>query len=259
MSLSDLQQSTQALFSAAERLELYPKWITPWGLMSVQIHGIEKYLFMSKSLVNTQMGAYLSANKFATRTILGLHNLPNIPYAAPSNLAELQAFFDQHHPIVAKPTMGQHAEGVRLIKSASELANTPLSGQIFEKYIPGRELRYLVLQNRIIAVQEKVFTGEMYRPDGSTRISFPAEQWDAELSRISLKAANILGLGFCAVDFKQGKLEHDGGEKWYVLEINSAPSLWRFEKPEEGPAVQVSELLLKETIAVVEANLRHNS
>jgi len=247
---TSLQKSTQALFSAAQRLKLRPEWITPWGLMSVHIHGIIKYLFISKTLINTQMSAYLSANKQATRAILALHHLPNIPYSTPTTHAELKDFFSQNHPIVAKPTMGQRAEGVRLIKVPSELAEIDLSGMIFEKYIHGPELRYLVLQGQIIAVQEKVFGGEMYTPENSKRTSVPPEKWNQKLVEMSLKTAEVLGLGFCAVDYKQ---DEDG--KWLVLEVNSAPALWRFEKPDEGPAVPVSELLLKATIAEVERSL----
>lgn len=244
MSQTSLQKSSNALFSAAKRLKLAPEWITPWGLMSVQINGIEKYLFMSKTLLNTQISSYLSANKHATRAILGRHGLRNIPYCSPSTLSELASFFETHQPIIGKPTMGQRAEGILLVNEASELPKLPLSGMIYEKYISGPEVRYLVLQGQVIAVQQKIFETEIYSPENSKRVSFPPEEWDLELSEIAKKIARILELGFCAVDFKQ-----DQDKKWFILEVNSAPALWRFEAPDEGPAVAVSELLLKAVIA----------
>lgn len=239
MSPSSLENSTKALFAAAEKLNLSPKWLTKWGLLSVQIKGIERYLFMSKSTVNTQISSYLSLNKHATRTILERHGLPNIPYATPQSLGELQHFFDEHQPIVSKPTLGQRAQSVRLIKTASDLANIELKSNIFEKYIEGPEYRYLVLQGKVIAVQQKVFDGELYQPKNSRRISYPQAEWAPQLVDIALKATAALGLGFAAVDFKQNVQ----GEN-FVLEVNSAPALWRFESPDEGPAVPVSEMLL---------------
>jgi len=217
--------------------------------MSIQIKGIERYLFMSKTLLNTQISSYLSANKHATRVILDRHGLRNIPYCSPATLNELATFFETHQPIIAKPTMGQRAEGILVINEAAELSHVPLSGMIFEKYISGPEVRYLVLKDQVIAVQQKVFETEIYSPENSKRVSFPPEEWNLELSQVAKKVANILELGFCAVDFKQ-----DQDKKWYLLEVNSAPALWRFEEPDEGPAVAVSELLLK---AIVKATYHH--
>ncbi|MBW7943906.1 ATP-grasp domain-containing protein [Patescibacteria group bacterium] len=250
MSQTSLEKSSQVLFQAAQKLNLHPRWLTDWGLISITVNGVEKYICMSKTVVNTQISAYLSANKSATRVILERHGLPNIPYLTPPNLEEAEAFFEEHHPLVAKPTMGQRAEGVQLIKTREELRQLDLSSLILEKYIAGPEFRYLVLQNQVIAVQQKLFDGELYAPDDSRRLSYFPLRWDPQLVDYALLVTKVLGLGFAAVDFKI-----DEWERPFVLEVNSAPALWRFEQPDEGPAVPVAEMLLKAVVDKMEREL----
>lgn len=246
MSESSLQRSSAVLFAAAEKLQLEPKFATNYGLISVTYKGITKYIYVSKTLVNTQISAYLSTNKHATRTLLGLHNLPNIPYLTPQNSTELLHFFSEHKPIVMKPTMGQRAEGVRLLKTQAEieeLSPVELKGCIFEKYIVGKEVRYVILDNEVIAVQEKIYEGDVYSPTGSRRRALSGPEWKKELIEHALSATKILGLGFSAVDFKvnpQGEI--------FILEVNSAPALWRFEQPDEGEPTPVALLLLEATM-----------
>lgn len=245
MKPSSLQKSTTALFAAAQKLGLSPTLVTNYGLMTVIFKGIEQYLFVSKTIVNTQLAAYLTANKHATRTVLATHNLPNIPFLTPQSLSELAAFFEQHGQIVAKPTLGQRAEGVRMIRHQTELhqySTAELKNHIFEKYLAGRELRYLVLDDQVIAVQEKVYPGEIYQPGSSTRTSFARSAWDPQLLRDAVKICQVLGLGFGAVDFKVTD------QQYLVLEVNSAPALWRFEEPDQGPSVPVCQLLLEATM-----------
>ncbi len=250
MSQTSLGKSSQFLLQAAQKLNLQPKRLTDWGLMSITVNGVEKYICVSKTIVNTQISAYLSGNKSATRVILDRHGLPNIPYLTPQNLEEAEAFFEEYPPIIAKPTMGQRAEGVRLIKTREELTQLDLSPLILEKYIAGPEFRYLVLQNQVIAVQQKLFEGEIYTPNNSRRLSYFPLRWDPQLVDYALLVTKALGLGFAAVDFKI-----DESERPFVLEVNSAPALWRFEQPDEGPAVPVAEMLLKAVVDKMEREL----
>ncbi len=251
MPLTSLQRSSQALFESAQRAQLSPHWLSDYGLMEVTFAGGKKLLFANKSELNSQLAAYLSANKHATRTVLHQYDLPNIPYCTPKTLAELESFFVQYQPVVMKPTMGQRAVGVELIKESESLPRTSFSGQIFEQYIRGKELRYLVLQSQVIAVHEKVFAGEIYQPSASQRVSYPQSSWDDQLVRTAVQACQVLGLEFAAVDFM---IKTDGVA--LILEVNSAPALWRFESPDQGPAIAVCDLLLRATLLHWEEHLK---
>ncbi len=235
-------RSSQALFAAAEKLQLQPRWVTPYGLFVATRNNVALYFFASKTILNSQLASYLSTNKHATRVILEEHHLPNIPFCTPQSMEELETFFDQHHSIVCKPTLGQRAENVLLIKDKKELAKIQFEVNIFEKYIAGPEYRYLVLQGKVIAVHQK--TKELFSPGELQRISFPAKEWDPQLVQYALHACKVIGdLRFAAVDFKVNAQ----GEA-FILEVNSAPAIWRFGAPDKGPAVPVAELLVQATL-----------
>ncbi len=236
-------ESARILFEEAQKMGLYPEWLTDYGLFSIKVEGNIHYIFYSNSILNNQLSYYLARNKHITRVLIEKNHLPNIPFLLPQSKEEVYQFLDHHKVIIAKPTMGSRSQDIHLIEHKKEIDSSNIFEYIFEKYIKGKEMRYLVLNNQVIGVLEKVYDTPINDPNVVERTSFSRDQWDTNLVEISLSIMNILGLKFGAVDFLI-----DRDNKNYILEVNSAPALRRFDKPTSGPSVNASRQLLEATI-----------
>lgn len=235
-----MNKSAEVIFDAAKRLGLNPKLLTEYGLFEVLYKGQSIYFFHGTSYLNNSLSTYLARNKHTTRVILEENNLPNIPFALSKDKAEAQQFLNEHKKIMAKPTHGDNSIGVVQISSAEELEDLDLSDSIIEKFIPGEEFRTLVLNGKVIAFHKYIHD---FNKGGVKRISYEEKNWDKSMGEIALNAAKALGLNFCSVDFIK-----DGDDRLFVLEMNSSTGLWRFHEPDEGPAVDVSTMLIKATL-----------
>ena len=100
-----------------------------------------------------------------------------------------------------------------------------------------------MLNNEVIAVHNKDYDGEINNPDTVKRISITRDQWDRNLVSMAIRAAYVFGLSFAAVDFLV-----TADRESYILEINSAPGLERFQRPTEGPAIDAIRIFLNEVV-----------
>lgn len=239
----DDQRSAKVLFDAAKELGLQPEWVTSFGLLSIRHKSRLHYIYLSKSSLNSDVSSYLAKNKYFSRVIFEKNSLPNIPYLLPQSIEEVEKFLSENKKIIAKPTLGAHSTDVHIFTTSEELSSFNFGKHIFEKYVAGREMRYLVLKDEVIAVHEKRYTTLINNQGIVERISYPKNKWDKKICKTALLAAKAIGLQFAAVDFI---VEKNGD--FHILEINSSPGLWRFHFPDKGSAVKVAYLLLSETI-----------
>jgi len=231
------------LYKKAQEMGLNPKWLTDYGLFSISVDGKIGYVTYTYSLLNSHLGAYLSKNKHATRVILDSFHFPNIPYALPETLQEVQLFLRMHKKIVAKPTQGTGSHDVHIITELEELKDIVLQNYIFEKFIIGKEVRYLIFKNKVIGVYEKQDIGPIGNPTEKRRISYPKEQWDQDLVTMALDIVKKLYLKIATVDFL---ITNEG--KVYILEVNSSPGIVFVENPSVGPSVDIARMFLEELI-----------
>jgi glutathione synthase/RimK-type ligase-like ATP-grasp enzyme len=239
------------LFNAAQAAGLQPAWLTDYGIFSVSVGGRKHYVFSGVSDLNNQTAAYLARNKHATCKVLDGHELPNIPYAMPETHEAAAAFLAEHIQIVVKPTLGSASRDVHVIGREQQLQPLDLQHYIFEKYIEGREFRYLVLEDKVIAVYEKRFEGLIVDPQTVQRVAWPSGEWDQNLVKIACQATAALGLQNAAVDFK---VTPEG--RPYVLEVNAGAGIYRFQYPDEGPAVDVASQYIQAMLKKWRANLK---
>jgi glutathione synthase/RimK-type ligase-like ATP-grasp enzyme len=235
--------SAQLLFVAAEKLNLQPEWLTDYGLFSIQVAGKTDYVFYATSFLNRHIHSYLARNKHVTRTILGQQGFLNIPFVLPKSLAEAQVFLDKYQVIIAKPTLGQHAQNVQLITSATELKEINLTETILEKFIVGKEYRCLVLKGEVIAVHHKQYDSPINDPEKVQRISFEKADWDDQMITTAVQVAEALHLQLSCVDFMVDEL----GQQ-FILEVNSSPGIARFHAPAEGPVVDLAGMLMEAVV-----------
>lgn len=134
------------------------------------------------------------------------------------------------YPVVVKESYGSLGRGVRLAKNREELRtiadSVRLKPHLFQEYLgeqPGCDVRVMVAGGRAIGAMER-------RSDGDFRanvaIGGHARPFDADEATLAaaVKAASVIGLDFCGVDFLKG-------EEGYILnEVNSNPFFGGFEK-----------------------------
>ena len=229
----------ELLFNRAFSMGLQPEWITPNGLFVITTDAGERYINNAQSSLNSTVNAGLAKNKYYTRLILDRHNLPNIPYMLSANIEESQAFLAKHKIIIVKPLQGAECTDIK-----NQLSTLDLSECILEKYLPGKEMRYLVLNGSVIAVHESKYGASVAQDRYLERVSYESSQWDPKLTEMSLKISEIMGLRFSAIDYLTDK----NGES-YILEVNTTPGLKWFHAPSEGPSVDVAKLFLDAMIS----------
>ena len=240
-------RSAQLLFAAAQENNLNPEWLDePYGFFSYKIYDRLRYCLNSVTCLNSQIGNNLSRNKHLTRVALEKAGFPNIPYCIPISENDVTVFLSKYQDAVLKTVVDKKPKHIQHIRSLDDLSGIDLSTGdfILEQYIRGTEMRYLFLKRRIVAVHERQPIGSVWEnPGAKYRISHPQMRWNAALEQMSISIAHTLGLGFCAVDF----LVTENG-KPYILEINSAPCVWVFHKPDEGPGIDLASWLIETEI-----------
>lgn len=236
----DYKQTAELLFKEAKLLHLEPTWLTEYGLFSITVKNKKRYVYYSYSPINSHLSSRSVFDKHATRRILQDHNLPNIPYTLAATREDVQAFLRDQIAIIAKPKLGSHSRNIYLIRSTDDIPQLNYIDYIFEKYIKGKEYRYLVLDKKVVAVHQKLYEGPINNLDTLKRISFPKEQWSHALIDLALEATDVMHLSFAAIDFL---IDQNG--KPHILEINSAPGLWYFHHPAEGPTVNIARMFLE--------------
>ena len=220
-------------------MDLHPVWVTTRGVFVITIDGQERYINLTRSPLNSDASAALAKNKYITRRILERHHLPNIPFIRTRTASEAEAFLNLHGTIIAKPVTGAFARDIHLVTEQAQLTGLHLNQYILEKYIAGREFRFLVLNGKVIGVHRSEYGTSVAEDRSLERISYPQNEWDPVLVATSQRIASILNLNFAAIDFMI-----DASGRAYVLEVNTMPGLKWFHAPSSGPAIDVARLFL---------------
>lgn len=236
--------TAELLYKHAQEMGLRPLWVTRKGLFVVSVAGQEYYINFARSPLNSHTSVSIAKNKYLTRLVLGRHGLPNIPFARPRTLMEAEAFLDAHGKIIAKPVTGSGAHDIHLITETAQLQSLRLADYILEKYIAGKELRFLMLNGATIAVHRSEYGTSVEKNRSLRRISYPSEAWSPTLMELSVQITHILGLQFAAVDYLIDETGHA-----HILEVNTAPGLKWFHSPTSGPVVDAARLFLEALFA----------
>ncbi len=240
MATSDKTSVAALLYESAEQMGLMPAWIQRGRLFAISVSGQEKYLYLSHTPLNPHVGASLAADKYATRQIMERHGLLNIPFAKVETQAEAAAFLQTYGEIIAKPHKGAGTRDIHIVSNPRQLLQLNIEDYILEQYVPGKEMRYLILNGKVIAVHQSDYGTSVQADRKLLRISYPKHAWDPGLTRTSVRIARVLGLKFAAVDFMI-----DANNRPYILEVNSRPGFKWFHAPSSGPKVDVARLFME--------------
>lgn len=224
---------------------LMPVWVTA-SVFAINVNGQERYINLARSPLNSDASAALAKNKYVTRRILERHDMQNIPFALPRTYNEAEAFLYLHGKIIAKPVTGAGARDIHIVTDSTQLKALKVNRYILEKYIAGKELRFLLLNDKVVGVHRSEYGTSVAEDRSLQRISYPKSDWDPTLIESSLRIVGILNLKFAAIDYLI-----DASGKAYILEVNTMPGLKWFHAPSSGPVVNIARLFLESAIGAL--------
>ncbi|HWJ08692.1 MAG TPA: RimK family alpha-L-glutamate ligase [Nocardioides sp.] len=184
---------------------------------------------------STANGISNSRDKLRASQILSRHNIGMPATTFVRDRADVIPAIERvgGAPVVIKLLEGTQGIGVILapsIKVAEAIIETLQSTkqqvliQRFVKESRGRDIRALVVGDRVVAAMRRVAQGDEFRSNVHRGGTVEAVQLDDEAERIAVRAAQIMGLKVAGVDM----LEADEGP--LVMEVNSSPGLEGIEQ-----------------------------
>jgi ribosomal protein S6--L-glutamate ligase len=183
---------------------------------------------------NTANGISSARDKLRANQILSRHNIAMPPTAFVRNRADVRPAIERvgGAPVVIKLLEGTQGIGVILapqVKVAEAIIETLHSTKqnvLIQKFIAesrGRDIRALVVGDRVVAAMRRSAAGDEFRSNVHRGGSVEAIELDPVYERAAVRSAQIMGLRVAGVDM----LEGDDGP--LVMEVNSSPGLQGIE------------------------------
>lgn len=179
---------------------------------------------------NTANGIANSRDKLRATQILSRHNIGMPATAFVRNRADVIPAIEMvgGAPVVIKLLEGTQGIGVILapeLKIAEAIIET-LHGtnqqvliQAFVRESRGRDIRAIVVGDRVVAAMRRVAQGDEFRSNVHRGGSVEAVTLDPAYEEVAVRSAQIMGLRIAGVDMLEGR---DGP---LVMEVNSSPGL----------------------------------
>ncbi len=179
---------------------------------------------------NTAAGISNSRDKLRASQILSRHDVVMPPTTFVRDRADVIPAIERvgGAPVVIKLLEGTQGIGVILApdrKVAEAIIETLQSTkqnvliQRFVKESKGRDIRALVVGDRVVAAMRRVAQGDEFRSNVHRGGSVEAVQLEPAFEEAAVRSAQIMGLRVAGVDMLEGK---DGPQ---VMEVNSSPGL----------------------------------
>lgn len=184
---------------------------------------------------NTANGISSARDKLRANQILSRHNIAMPPTAFVRNRADVRPAIERvgGAPVVIKLLEGTQGIGVILappqVKVAEAIIETLHSTKqnvLIQKFIAesrGRDIRALVVGDRVVAAMRRVANGDEFRSNVHRGGTVEAVHLDPVYEQTAVRAAQIMGLRVAGVDMLEGE---DGP---LVMEVNSSPGLQGIE------------------------------
>jgi ribosomal protein S6--L-glutamate ligase len=179
---------------------------------------------------NTAAGISNSRDKLRATQILSRHHISMPATTFVRDRADVIPAIERvgGAPVVIKLLEGTQGIGVILapeLKVAEAIIETLQSTkqnvliQRFVKESKGRDIRALVVGDRVVAAMRRVAQGDEFRSNVHRGGSVEPVELDEEYEKVAVQSAQIMGLRVAGVDMLEG---NDGP---LVMEVNSSPGL----------------------------------
>jgi len=179
---------------------------------------------------NTANGISNSRDKLRATQILSRHNIAMPATAFVRNRADVRLAIERvgGAPVVIKLLEGTQGIGVILAPQAKvaeaiiETLHSTNQNVLIQRFIAesrGRDIRALVVGDRVIAAMRRVASGDEFRSNVHRGGTVEKIELPPEYERVAVRSAQIMGLRVAGVDMLEGA---DGP---LVMEVNSSPGL----------------------------------
>jgi ribosomal protein S6--L-glutamate ligase len=183
---------------------------------------------------NTANGIANARDKLRASQILSRHNIAMPATAFVRNRADVRLAIERvgGAPVVIKLLEGTQGIGVILapdVKVAEAIIETLHSTRqnvLIQRFVAesrGRDIRALVVGDRVVAAMRRTATGEEFRSNVHRGGSVEPVQLGEDYEEVAVRSAQIMGLKVAGVDMLMGA---DGP---LVMEVNSSPGLQGIE------------------------------
>ncbi|GAB2547663.1 RimK family alpha-L-glutamate ligase [Leucobacter ruminantium] len=183
---------------------------------------------------NTAAGISNARDKLRAIQILSRHNIDMPATAFVRNRADVRPAIESvgGAPVVIKLLEGTQGIGVILapqVKVAEAIIETLHSTRqnvLIQRFVSesrGRDVRALVVGDRVVAAMRRIASGDEFRSNVHRGGTVEAVQLDPAYEQAAVRSAQIMGLRVAGVDM----LEGDEGP--LVMEVNSSPGLQGIE------------------------------
>jgi ribosomal protein S6--L-glutamate ligase len=228
----DLSTEEPDLQFRGRRLSLYDAVIPRIG-NSITYYGtavVRQFEQMDVYTPNTANGIANSRDKLRAMQILSRHGIDMPATTFVRNRADVIPAIERvgGAPVVIKLLEGTQGIGVILapsIKVAEAIIETLQSTRqnvLIQRFVTesrGRDVRALVVGDRVVAAMRRTAKGDEFRSNVHRGGSVEKVDVDPEFERTAVRAAHIMGLRVAGVDMLEGE---DGP---LVMEVNSSPGL----------------------------------
>jgi ribosomal protein S6--L-glutamate ligase len=183
---------------------------------------------------NTANGISNSRDKLRATQILSRHNIGMPATTFVRNRADVRPAIDRvgGAPVVIKLLEGTQGIGVILAPGAKvaeaiiETLHSTKQNVLIQSFVAesrGRDIRALVVGDRVVAAMRRTADGDEFRSNVHRGGSVEAVSLDTSYEETAVRAAQIMGLRVAGVDMLEG---NDGP---LVMEVNSSPGLQGIE------------------------------
>jgi len=245
----NVEPDEPALYYRGKKLSTYDAVIPRIGA-SVTFYGLavlRQFEQMGVFNLNSALAIGRSRDKLHSMQILSRHNI-GLPLSAfvrrrDDVLPAIERVGGA--PVILKLLEGTQGVGVILadtVKVAQAIIETLQSTrqnvliQKFVKESKGKDIRALVVGDKVIAAMRRTAKGDEFRSNVHRGGSAEAVELSEEYQQTAVRAAQIMGLRVAGVDMLEGK---DGPQ---IMEVNSSPGL---EGIETSTGVNVAEAIVE--------------
>ncbi|MGV8882556.1 MAG: RimK family alpha-L-glutamate ligase [Rhodoglobus sp.] len=183
---------------------------------------------------NTANGIMNARDKLRASQVLSRHGIAMPPTAFVRNRQDVRPAIERvgGAPVVIKLLEGTQGIGVILAPEAKvaeaiiETLHSTQQNVLIQKFIKesrGRDIRALVVGDRVVAAMRRTAQGDEFRSNVHRGGSVEIVELTPEYEQAAVKSAQIMGLKVAGVDL----LEGDDGP--LVMEVNSSPGLQGIE------------------------------
>lgn len=233
----DLERGDPHLFYRSRKLSPYDAVLPRIGA-SITYYGtavVRQFEQMDVFCANSSLGIVNSRDKLRALQMLSRHHIGIPPTTFARQRADVLPAIERvgGAPVIIKLLEGTQGVGVILAENEQvaeaiiETLQSTRQNVLIQKFVAeskGRDIRAIVVGDRVVAAMRRVAQGQEFRSNLHRGGKTEVVELSDDYLQTAVRAAQIMGLRIAGVDMLEGKDEP------LVMEVNSSPGLEGIEK-----------------------------